>query len=46
VYADYGFMTNNFGDPESYHGSLISAGMTFAIGGPRNARMFTYSPYY
>mgnify|MGYP003636167994 FL=1 len=46
LYADYGFMTNNFGDPDSYNGSLISAGVTIALGGPRNPMMFSYSPYY
>lgn len=46
VYLDYGFHENNFGLGDVYNGNLISVGVDVALGGPRNEKMFTYTPFY
>ncbi len=46
IYGDYGWHENDFGFGDVYYGNLVTLGVSFALGGPRNEKMFTYSPFY
>ena len=46
AYANYGAIVNDFGSGETYRGDQITLGVTMALCGPQNPRMFTYNPFY
>jgi len=45
AFADYGDHRNDFGGGDVYDGAVVTLGLEMRFG-PRNERLFTYSPFH